>query len=204
MRHQGHADLVGNLERNVERHHPRRARGMQADAHLDADDDIAVGIGHLGRLDRIHQPQFLALADHDPVREAEDAGMRHVQISKDADLARLDHMLAEAGEIAGSGAASVDRRGDAGEAAELLGIDAERGAAPIDMGVEIDQPRRHDELRDVAHLGARVGLEGAADRRHLAAGKGDIGHGIELLGGVDHPPPAQDQVERHRRLRMRQ
>lgn len=117
---------------------------MQAHAHLDADDEIAIGIGDLGRIDRIHQPQLLALADHDPVRETEYAGMRDVEISENADLARLDHMLAKACEIARSGAAGIHRRGDAGAAAEFLGIDAERGAAPIDMGVQIDQPRRHD------------------------------------------------------------
>ena len=70
-----------------------------------------------------------------------DAGVRDVQIGEDAHLARLDHVLAEAREIARAGAAGVDRRGDAGGAAELLGVDAERGAAPIDMGVQVDQAR---------------------------------------------------------------
>lgn len=102
---------------------------MQPHAHLDADDEIAVGVGHLGRLDRIHQPQLLALADHDPVREAENAGMRDMQISEDTNLARLDHMLAEAREIARPRTAGIDRGGDAGKTAELLGVDAERRAA---------------------------------------------------------------------------
>jgi len=31
----------------------------------------------------------------------------------------------------------------------------------------------------------------------LPAAKGDIRHGIKLLGGVDHPTAAQDQIERH-------
>src|SRR3954447_17202653 len=98
--------------------------------------------------------------------------MRDVQISENANLARLDHMLAEARKIAGPRAAGIDRGGDAGETAELLGIDAKRRAAPIDMGVEIDQPRGHDELRDVAHVSAWIGLEPTADRSDLAAGKG--------------------------------
>ena len=170
---------------------------MEADPHLDADDEVAVGLGHLDRVDRIHQPELLALADHDPLREAEDAGMRDVQIGEDADLARLDHVLAEAREIARAGAAGVDRGGDAGGAAELLGVDAERGAAPIDVGVQIDQARRDDVARHVAHVGSRIGLELVSDRGHLAAGKGDIRHGVELLGGVDHPAAAQDQIERH-------
>ena len=37
-------------------------------------------------------------------------------------------------------------------AAEFLGIDAERGAAPIDMGVKVDEPGRDDQAGDIAHL----------------------------------------------------
>ena len=97
-----------------------------------------------------------------------------MQIGEDAHLARLDHVLAEAGEVAGPGAAGIDRRGHAGRAAELLGVDAERGAAPIDMGVQVDQAGRDDVARHVAHLGPRIGLELVSDPRHLAAGKSDI------------------------------
>ncbi len=197
MRHQRHADLLGDLERDVERHDPRGAGGVQADAHLDADDEVAIGLGHADGVDRIHQPHLLALADHDPLREAEDAGMRDMQIGQNADLARLDHMLAEAREIARPGAAGVDRRGDAGGAAELLGVDAERGAAPIDVGVQIDQAGGDDVARHVAHIGSRIGLEPVSDHDHFAGGEGNIRHGVELLGGVDHPAAAQDQIERH-------
>ena len=157
---------------------------------------------HLDGVDRIHQPHLLALADHDPMREAEDAGMRDMQIGQNADLARLDHVLAEAREIARAGAAGVDRRGDAGGAAELLGVDAERGAAPIDVGVQIDQAGGDDVARHVAHVGSGIGLELVSDHGHLAAGEGDIRHGVELLGGVDHPTAAQDQIERHCHLRV--
>ena len=38
---------------------------MRPDPHLDADDEIAVGVRHLHGVDRLHQPHFLALADHD-------------------------------------------------------------------------------------------------------------------------------------------
>ena len=97
---------------------PERARGAAADPHLDADDHVAVGVGDLDRVDRGHQPQILALADHDALGEGVDAGKRDVQVGEDAHLARLDHVLAEAREIAGAGAAGIDRRGDAGGAAE--------------------------------------------------------------------------------------
>ncbi len=112
---------------------------MEPYPYLDADDEGAGGLRHPDRVDRVHQPHLFALADHDPMRETVDAGMGDVQIGQNANLARLDDVLAEAREIARAGAAGVDRRGDAGGAAELLGIDAERGSAPINVGVQIDQ-----------------------------------------------------------------
>ena len=102
---------------------------MAANPHLDTDNQVAVLLRDLDGADRIHQPKLLALPDHDPVREAEDAGVRDVQICEDTNLARLDHVLAEAREIAGAGAAGIDRGSDAGGATKLLGVDAERGAA---------------------------------------------------------------------------
>ena len=201
MRHQRHADLLGDLKRDVERHDSRGARGVLAYPHLDADDEVAIILRHLDRVDRIHQPELLALADHDPMREAEDAGMRDVQISENAHLTRLDHVLAEAREIARAGAAGVNRRGNAGGAAELLGIDAKRGAAPIDMGVQIDKAGGDDVTRHVAHVGSGVDLERGSDRDHLAVGEGYVHHGVELLGRVDHPTAAQHQIESHCHLR---
>src|SRR5713101_2658116 len=106
---------------------------MKPDPDLDADDEIAILIRHRDGVDRIHQPDLLTLADHDPMREAVDAGVRDMKIGENTDLARLDHVLAEAREIAGTGAAGIDRRGDARTAAKLLGVDAERSAAPIDV-----------------------------------------------------------------------
>ena len=105
-------------------------------------------------------------------------------------------MLAEAGEVAGPGAAGVDRGGDAAVAAELVGVDAERGAAPIDMGVQVDQAGRDDEARDVAHIGARV-VKPVADLRDLAGGEGDIGDPVEILRRVDDAPALEDEVVGH-------
>ena len=97
---------------------------MQAHSHLDADDHVAVGVGDLDGIYRVHHAQLFALAHHDPLREAVDASMGHVQIGEDAHLARFDHVLAEAGEVAGAGAAGIDRGRYAGGTAELLGVDA--------------------------------------------------------------------------------
>ena len=97
---------------------PEALAGVLADPHLDADDDVAVGVGDLDRLARRHQPEIAAFADHDPPRKGEDAGEGDVQIGEDARLAPLDHMLAEAEEIAGPGAAGVDHGRDAARPAK--------------------------------------------------------------------------------------
>jgi hypothetical protein len=49
---------------------------------------------------------------------------------------------------------------------------------------------------------SRISVPGSAlsDHGHLAAGKGDIHHGVELLGGINDPAAAQDQIESHRSL----
>jgi hypothetical protein len=107
MRHQRHADLFSDLKRDVERHDPRGARGVEPYLHLDADDEVAVLLGHIYGVDRIHQAHLFALADHDPMRETEDAGVGHVQIGQNADLARLDDVLAEAREITRAGAVTA-------------------------------------------------------------------------------------------------
>ena len=107
MRHQGHADLLRHFERDLERHQPRGARGEQTDPDLDADDEVAILVRDARGIDRIHQAQLLAFADHHPVGEAEDAGMRDMQIGQDANLARLDHMLAETRKVARAGAAGT-------------------------------------------------------------------------------------------------
>ncbi len=53
--------------------------------HLDADDEVAIGLRHLDGVDRVHQPHLLTLADHDAMREAVDAGVGDVQIGQNAD-----------------------------------------------------------------------------------------------------------------------
>src|SRR5438445_11567820 len=74
MPHQRHADLLGDLKRDIERHDPRGTRGVEPYPHLDADDAMADGLRHADPVDRLHQPNLPPLADPDPMREAVAAG----------------------------------------------------------------------------------------------------------------------------------
>jgi hypothetical protein len=193
--HQRHAELVRSLQRDRERRRAVNAGRAAPDAHFDTDDDVAVLVRDLHRLDRGHQPHLLALSDHHGLGECVDPGKRDVQISKNAHRGRLDHVLAEASEIARPCATGVDRRRDARGAAEILRVDAERRAAPIDMRVQIDQAGRNDVALHVANFCR--GADIVADLRDLAALKGDISHAINVLRRVDDAPALQDEVKCH-------
>ena len=105
-------------------------------------------------------------------------------------------MLAEAGEIAGPRAAGVDAGRNRAAAREILGVNAERRASPINVRVQIDEARRDDEARHVADFGA-FGFEALAYFRHLSAGEGDVGDAVDILRGVDDATVAEDEIESH-------
>jgi hypothetical protein len=112
-----------------------------------------------------------------------------VQVGEDSHGAAVDDVLAEAREVARPGASGVDARGHTAVATVILRIDAERGAAPVDVRVQVDQARRHDQARHVDHFGACIGGKAGADRGNLAASEADVGHGVEVLRRIDDPPP---------------
>src|SRR5262249_20164086 len=129
---------------------------------------------------------------HHRPAEGEDAGERDVEISENPHRRGLDHMAAEPGEVAGTGAAGIDQSGGAAAPGDGASVDAERGAAPVDVGMQIDQPWADKKAGDVADLAGPI--EPLADRGDLAAGEGDVALGIDALAGIDQMPAAQDEV----------
>jgi hypothetical protein len=194
MGHHGHADLLGDLDGDIERHGSRRAGGVKPDPDLDPDDEVAICIRDLRAVDRVHERELAAFADHHPLVEAVDAGMRDVQVGEDAHLGGLDDVLAKAHPVAGAGRAGIDGRRDAAPPAELLRIDAERGAAPINVGVQVDEPRRHDEPGHVADVRAARSVETRPDPGDIAGLERDVGDGVELLRRVQHPAALQNEI----------
>ena len=67
--------------------------------------------------------------------------------------------------------------------ANVVGVDAKRCPAPVDMRVEIDQAGRHDAA---GHVSVSRGRKSVADRGDLAVGEGDVGDPVDPLRGVDH------------------
>src|SRR5262249_50697464 len=103
------------------------------------------------------------------------------QISEDTHLAALDHVLAEAQEIARARASGIDCRGDPRPPAELLRVDPERRPTPVNMRMQIDESRRDDSAGYVANVGIGIGFQFQSDARHLALRECDISHRIQLL-----------------------
>lgn len=135
MRHQRQAGAIGDLHRDLERGDAGGAAGLAADVRLDADDDVAIGLDGVDAFAGMDQAHVAAFADHDAfLSRSRDAGEGNVHISENARGDRLDDMAAEAGEVAGAGAAGVDGAETPERRAIDLGIDAERrGAAPVHM-----------------------------------------------------------------------
>jgi hypothetical protein len=103
-------------------------------------------------------------------------------------------VAAEAGEVAGAGAAGIDQSGGAAASRDGGGVDPDRGAAPIDMGVQVDQPGRDEQTADIAGVG-RGFVDALADGDDLPAGESDVAAGVDSLRGIDEVAAAQDEIK---------
>jgi hypothetical protein len=102
-------------------------------------------------------------------------------------------MAAEAEEIARAGAAGIDKGGGAAALCYQRGIDAERGAAPIDMCMQVDQSRRDDQTARIDDRGA-FAWQVLPDGGDLAIGKGDVSAPVASVRRLDVPACHQDEA----------
>ena len=190
VRHQRQAQLLGDLQRHVQRRDAGGAAGAAADAHLDADDQVRILARDAHALVQVEEQQVRRFADHHGAAEGEDAGKGDVEVGEDAHQRGLDHVLAKAGKVARAGGAGVDERGGAAPPRERLGLDANRRAAPVDVGVQVNHPGDDEATGDIALF-----LRWFCDpRRHggnAAAGEADVTNRIKARCRVDHPASAQ-------------
>ena len=192
MRHHAQPGGLGHAQGQVQRHDAALARAVAAEPDLDADHDIRVLARRIQAGLRVQQSELRRLAVREVAAEREDAGEGDVQERQDAHLRPLDHVAAEPRDIAGAGGPGVDHRGDAAGPGIGVRVHAERGAAPIHVGVQIDQAGHHHAAGDIPHIARRAEI--LADGGHFSLGECDVGHGIVVLRGVENPSPGQDQV----------
>src|SRR5712691_8236300 len=194
MGHDRQPDFVGDLDRHVERRRSGIAAGVAADPHLDPDDQIAIGIDHPDAFARVDEAQIGVLADHDRRGERKDAGKRHVEVRQDAQRRRLDDMPPKAMEIAGTGAAGIDKRRRAAARRERRGVDPERGSAPIDMGVQVNEAGHDNEAARIDDL-LPAQRQTGPDRRDPAVAKADIGDLVAPVCRIDDPAALEDEIQ---------
>ena len=131
----------------------------------------------------LHSPTMTRL------REGEDPGERDVEVGQDADRGALDDVRAEAVEVAGPGAAGIDQRGGARALRDRHRLHAEAGAAPVDVGVEVDQPRHHELAgrgQRLARLAGSIALSTAATLPSWNATS--RGASMPCAGSITRPP----------------
>jgi hypothetical protein len=140
----------------------------------------------------VEQAEISAFADHHRHRKRKDPGMRDIDDRQDAHRRRLDHMSAKAMEISRPRTAGIDKGGGAAGLGHRRGVDTERGAAPINMCVQVDEAG-HDKLAggiDDFRAGAR---QVAADLGDLAVREGDVGDLVAPVRRIDDAPAGEDQ-----------
>jgi hypothetical protein len=193
MRHNRKPALLRHFERHVEWCSSRSPAGVAPDPHLDASDQIAVGIDDAHAFAQVEQPQIGAFADHHARAEGEDAGKGNVEEGDDAQRRWLDHMAAKTVEIAGPGAAGIDESRRSAPPRHFSRIDTERGPAPIDMRMEIDQPGYHEEPAHIDDFGTVI-REIVPDPGHFSVAKSDVGRLVATARRIDDAATSQDQI----------
>ena len=107
----------------------------------------------------------------------------------------LDHMAPEACQIGRPRRPGINQRRRRALPGDRLRIDADGGAAPIDMRVQVDEAGRDDAAAHIAHVAGFLGQGRVRpDLRNPSSRKSDIGHAVHAAAGIDHPPALQQQV----------
>ncbi len=132
-------------------------------------------------------------------RGADDADRRQIDEGAGAGAHFAVDDLAQPGKGRRAGAAGVAQGGDPARPAETVGVAGHVVRVDEDVGVDVDQARRHQPA-----LGADRAprLRGRQRRRHrddLAAGDADIHDAAQPGRRIEHLAPGQQKIVFHRR-----
>ena len=97
---------------------------------------------------------------------------------------RFDYMTAKTMEIPWAGTPRIDKSRGSALPREIGRIDPQRGAAPIYVRVEVDQPGHDQKPTCIDDLGPSAGKIGA-DRFDPTVGETDIGRLVASARGID-------------------
>ena len=160
-------------------------------AHLDADRDIGVFRHRLGAGLHLGVVEIVKLRQRK--RRQPDIGDVHEGIEPGAGL-RHDE-AAKAGEIAGAGIARRHAGGGALERHQLVGRDPDGGAIGVDMGMQVDEPGRHQPAAGVQHPQGPRGRDIGLDGLDHAVADADIAPAAQSLARIEHIAALDDEIE---------
>ena len=94
-----------------------------------------------------------------------------------------------------AGAAGIDEGGGAAARRQRVGVDAQGRAAPIDMGVQVDQARDHEPAAGVEDLPGAFDRQPGLQGGDAAVAEPDIELPVDPGTGIDHPTVADYEIE---------
>jgi hypothetical protein len=157
-------------------------------AGLDAADEAPVLRRHPDRVVHLHA----ALGDD--VGHGGETGLADVEERHDLGMAVRDDVPREGGERRRARAAGVDDGRDARVDAAEVGIDAGPVDALEHVGVQVDQPRRHDLAPDLDHPRRLRRRDDRRDARDRSLLDGDVHHALEPARRVHHRSALQHEI----------
>ena len=122
------------------------------------------------------------------------AGARDVHHAEDARAGAWYDVAGKAAEGVAARAAGVDQRGHAGEHAGEVGVHRGLVHALVHVGVQVDQPRRHQLARHVDNAGGAVRGDVRRDLRDEAAADRHVEPCARPTRGVDYIAALQNQI----------
>ena len=164
----------------------------RAHPHLDANEELAVGLDRAGTQRHVHVVKMGKF-----MRRRRQAGCRDVQVGKDAGARRPDAPVAEAGPRRCARGSCIHPRGNARVPRNRIGINAPVRCPVIDMGVQVNQPGEDQVSGCIEVFPGRLRPKVRSDRRDASVLDRDIHDPTETGPGVDHLATMNNQVVHH-------
>ena len=189
VRHERNLEELRRLERRVQGPGAAALHHVAAQAHLHADEMLAVPLVAL------HRPVHPKRAHVDVLAQAVDEkpALGNVQVGANRRPRLLQEPFPEGRIGLRAGAARVHRRRHPAREHRRLQAHAVVGYALVEVAVEIDQARCDDFPRGVQGAPPR-GIDAGRHPPHAAAGDFHVHRPLQPLGGIDDVAAAYDDV----------
>ena len=189
--HQPDSGLLGGPLGYPGHLHAHYLEGRRHHSRLDPGDDALVGVDGLNGVVEI----YAGRAEY--VRRGGQPGAADVEEADDFGVAVGQDVTGEPAEGVATGTAGVHHGGHPGPHAADVGVYAVGVDPGEDVGVQVNQARRHHLALDLHHLRGLGGLDIGSDAGNLAVLDGYVVDAVDVLGRVNHRS-ALDQKVVHR------